>query len=1420
MAEAIGRVTVGGRVRGSGFAISPEHLLTAFHCVRGGDGNPDGDTLGFSPVGIEPLPVRRVVSWDRDRDFALLELAKPLPQGWDPIPVVAIGEQVREATFQSKGFPQDRPQRRDLLAMHGSIVDPAATLGGVPALQMFSNEIAAGRDPRGFSGAPVRVKTSWRADGDLHSGWAAVGLVRWAQPEPGSRRVGYGGVVYASPLAEIAAADPTVADQLVSAAPPGGFPWPRDYPRRFEEELAAAAGFVGREAILESIQSFPEDHDCGYVHVEASAGLGKSALAARFASLVSAPVFFADAGSNNVRADQCALHLGAEVVLRHDLDADRFDDWTADTDVLATVLPAAGAAARGPVWLVVDGLDEAEAAPAGANPLMLPPRLPAGVFILLTSREPATAFHAGKGTPLRALSLTAEGEEERDDLNRFIVERAEADPRAAAALGAGSLTAEEFAARLAAAAEGNFMYATYVLEDLADGTLDPENPPERLLGYYERNFWSAMEVHRERDPVLWSGLYLPVLERLAVAAEPVDAGWLAGQVGGSATEIENMVLRPWRRFLRATSTNGATAWRIVHHSFTDFLGTKFGLAEAHHNVARAGRPSLDPYAHRHLAEHLRQAGELDELAALLADPDWEREQLAVDPAGELLVHDIEQLRLAADAVDEAALASGSPPARLGMGAWATLAAASVRSGMQKLPPALLAALVAEGLWPRERALRTARQAPDPGPRARSLAALAGDDPLLQEEALAAATEVEDLIRRIEATIEVAETMPPQRREQILLELLGQARAARGSFYEAPQAAMHLVAGLPSEALPTVFGIAHDAQSTYDRCDLFLVLAERDPEAVAADPAARAAMQSERLPESLLDVLAFPAESPQAVEAATALIDELDATGLRTWGGSQRHTAWLVWNLAPRLDAAGLRRALSACKETGGFASDATARLVEGFLRVDEPELALEALSLGDTLHGARVLAEKGKGLPANLVARAVEIVAEHPIAYTRTEAIATLVPLLPPGQRRATIEAALPQGEFDDLELRAQALCDYSRYLDPDQALTVLRMLGQGYSSSDKAYGLAALAPALPEEALEVAFNGAETLAHKADDEARAAMVRRLTGPSLVAAARSILQSSEVGDPAAIAVARTLDRAGFEEILTELSAWIMPIAPNALFAIAPHLADEQVEMALSLLDEEGARQFLLLRSVGRPWGPEDSAPAFAARLREFKRSPELLVNAVGVLVDRGRAGDAIEVIESLRSKDAAFGLVQLLGDAGLIDEALRLALELPAMSRSRMLSPLAPELDPDAALTVYDRVLVEIEMEAASLSADDRTLGMLQQKAALLPLLARASEAGRAGPLTEFAQELGELTVKELYQVLTVIPGGPEPFPADVREVLYPALSRILTDLAGKSRRDVLLALGGLAPAYTGLGGSAAAVEVAGAMLAIGERWP
>ncbi|HVH06111.1 MAG TPA: hypothetical protein VNE71_08955, partial [Myxococcota bacterium] len=117
---------------------------------------------------------------------------------------------------------------------------------------------------------------------------------------------------------------------------------------------------------------------------------------------------------------------------------------------------------------------------------------------------------------------------------------------------------------VAEAADGNFVYATYVIDGLLDGsTRELGSLPRGLTRYYE-GFWKAISGAADGDWETWTELQLPVIELLAVAAEPVTPEWLANVTGRSPAEIQRRALRAWRRFL----VEEEGAWRIVRATWS------------------------------------------------------------------------------------------------------------------------------------------------------------------------------------------------------------------------------------------------------------------------------------------------------------------------------------------------------------------------------------------------------------------------------------------------------------------------------------------------------------------------------------------------------------------------------------------------------------------------------------------------------------------------------------------------------------------------------------------------------------------------------------------------------------------------------------------------------------------------------------
>jgi serine/threonine-protein kinase len=432
----------------------------------------------------------------------------------------------------------------------------------------------------------------------------------------------------------------------------------RDYIRDFD--LDTSYKFVGRSAVFEALDDFAAKNPAGYFEIVADAGLGKTALAIEIARRHDAVVFLASAGSNAHRPEQFLEHVSADLIVRHQLDyatlpARAGDDATFLSRILGESVRAAG----GPVWVVVDGLDEADPPSPGANPLLLPSKLPDRVYMVVTRRT--GRLLTKPGTRVRRYTLRRDDPLQIADIEEFVRDSVARDGRIADALVSGDppVSPDDFVTRLVGASEGNFMYVSYVLADLAERgpetpPLDLFNLPPGLEGYYDQ-FWDWMSSALPQGWPEWEGLYLPIIGCLAVAREAVTADWLAAQVGRSPNEVRVRVLEPWARVLNQGRQGD---WRLVHRTFGEFLEKKLDMREAHRKVAeyyavqRWGQfGQWDLYGLRHTATHLAEAAGLStgqqrhELIALLArlvtEQGFQQAHLAMlhDPA--LLRRDLE-----------------------------------------------------------------------------------------------------------------------------------------------------------------------------------------------------------------------------------------------------------------------------------------------------------------------------------------------------------------------------------------------------------------------------------------------------------------------------------------------------------------------------------------------------------------------------------------------------------------------------------------------------------------------------------------------------------------------------------------------------------------------------------------------------------
>jgi hypothetical protein len=186
---------------GTAFAISQDFALTAFHVV----GDRQTGVAGTKPIVLQFLRIRedrRTEPYecgasyrvgDSKLDAAILALGKPLPDDLRPIALTADIEGLEP--FVSAGHPG--LESSDISHIHGKVVAPRTSIyGGVPAIQLHSQEAGDGMPLGGMSGAPVLVGPGPKQ--------AAIGLIRWNPTRVDDPALSVGGIVYACPVEVLA----------------------------------------------------------------------------------------------------------------------------------------------------------------------------------------------------------------------------------------------------------------------------------------------------------------------------------------------------------------------------------------------------------------------------------------------------------------------------------------------------------------------------------------------------------------------------------------------------------------------------------------------------------------------------------------------------------------------------------------------------------------------------------------------------------------------------------------------------------------------------------------------------------------------------------------------------------------------------------------------------------------------------------------------------------------------------------------------------------------------------------------------------------------------------------------------------------------------------------------------------------------
>jgi hypothetical protein len=456
------------------------------------------------------------------------------------------------------------------------------------------------------------------------------------------------------------------------------WPQPLDFApyRTFRRE-----GFVGRSWLFEEVRTWAmaEGAAAGRPRaqlIEAEYGVGKSAFLAelvdtqaagipvvaqhfcqfdaiatlapgRFVSSIAAQLAAA------LPAYRAAIEAEAAAGLRQLLEAPDNDPIGAfDQAVLAPLEAMAPPAS--PLLLVVDALDEAlEHRPSNDNAARVTivsllgqraQRFPRWLRLLATAR-PLPAVQQPLRQAFSLHSLNAEEARNLADLEAYAEARCQ-QPPLAALLAAAGLGASEVAIRLRTLSGGKFLYAAFVLNELASGALplrvrrDLETLPSGMDDFYlqafERRFPTDQAYDQVRDLLAVHCVQRDPLSRRELAA---ILSWPEARLLGLQQQLHDLL-----RLRRNDPAYGSKEFlaSFNHPSLSRWLTA----TDEHSGYPRAGRFSIDPeaaeaaihrwalaevevqrahtwpYLVRHLASHLTEAERPVVIAGQLGQFAW------------------------------------------------------------------------------------------------------------------------------------------------------------------------------------------------------------------------------------------------------------------------------------------------------------------------------------------------------------------------------------------------------------------------------------------------------------------------------------------------------------------------------------------------------------------------------------------------------------------------------------------------------------------------------------------------------------------------------------------------------------------------------------------------------------------------------
>jgi hypothetical protein len=347
--------------------------------------------------------------------------------------------------------------------------------------------------------------------------------------------------------------------------------FPRLIPTEFQTVIDDKTNlFCGRKFVFNAISEFIKDHKSGYFTILGDAGMGKSAIAAKY--IVDHPgtiCFF------NIRAEGRNRPDVFLKLIRQQL-TQRFDLQNVENDDLSTLLIKASQKLSDfeNLVIVIDALDEVDQDDNG-NLLNLPMYLPEKVYLILTRRPynlDDKRLTLSPDIQYQELDLREYQDKSNDDVKAYILEFLSLEKYKAGLENwinqQNDLSKPKFVDTIAAKSENNFMYLRYVLEAIADGVYKDEKLEELPAGLQEYYYshWRIMEMTKKPLPKDKSKIiYVMCALKSAVSREMI-----VKYSQEDAFTVQE-VLKNWTQFLQKQENYQPPRYRFYHESYRDFL---------------------------------------------------------------------------------------------------------------------------------------------------------------------------------------------------------------------------------------------------------------------------------------------------------------------------------------------------------------------------------------------------------------------------------------------------------------------------------------------------------------------------------------------------------------------------------------------------------------------------------------------------------------------------------------------------------------------------------------------------------------------------------------------------------------------------------------------------------------------------------